>query len=118
MELTKELLEKAADQNVLIYDRDDKRHDLTYRLVDVMLQFGQKEYNTLFHSIYIGKDAWVEDFKYYSEIHGLKIIRDGRFNIDGELTKYYQEELKATLEVNDEHICLAVSDDACVLGSF
>src|SRR3990167_8397505 len=103
MELTKELISRAADQNVLIYDWDDKYHSLTYRLAELLKQhsvimFGDRNFNYL----YIGNDTIVEDYKYFDKIGEFEIIRDKRLNRDGEFTKYFIDDLKACMQASDE----------------
>ena len=115
--LTKELLQKAIDRNILVYDGNNTQKDrLTAQLSGLMRDVAILNYNEELTDLYVATTLYIPD---YETSAGLKIHRDERLNRGGEFLKYYFDQ-GGCLYLTGQHENLVVAtgpNGAVLLGS-
>ena len=117
--LTKSILNKAVEQNIVCFDDEGKPGVLTHRLVGIMIDVARMNYNEILTQIYIPIKVDFDD-DYYITFCGLKVHQIPELNPRGELLKYYLEDLRASLYFTrgDRYLVVATGpNESVMLGS-
>lgn len=107
----KEMLKYGTDRNMIVYDCN-AQGNLTKKLLYLMLNVADDD----IHHMYIPRDSFPVDFDPWEKVYGITFTRTKELNEDGELTKYYTDELKGSFMSGYFSPIIAVGKKDILLG--
>lgn len=127
IELTKTIIDIAVYRNCLVYDADSPGK-FSDRLLALMkynyLSRNPREYKFNYNDDTL-KTIFISEYGAASSViwdnirkQDVDIIITNKLGTNGELQKYYLEELNATLASNDTELVVGIGQDDVILGSF
>jgi len=124
--LTKEMIKRAAEQNVLVFDRTGAENELTVKLAGLMLDICLLNYGTRLTDIYVPCNVKLPDD--YPTVAGLIIHRIHELNCGNtdpsdfyppaKLFEYFTKDLGGSLASGHKHLIIGAGpNNATILGS-